>query len=559
MGDFKSRYTGEQIDEAVGKALNGGTDGVSPTIDVSKSGKVTTLTIKDANGTETVKINDGADGVSPTHSWSGTTLTISSASGTSSTDLKGEKGDPGDGANVTADSIHDALGYTPMNPDGAFYTRQDVSPDYTNLIDVHGVNPGKHLSSSGELEDNAKTSVSGFIPVKLGDVIRIKDPSQTTITNTSLMFALYKADQATSSGIGKDIGNITGSANNDCGIISIEGNVITWTLEPINYYFWKNFAYARVSSFSADMIVTVNEPLTESVKEQYMLRPTVKVGKDSLDFEPSAKPLAGKTIVGFGDSIFGYIRDSTSVLSHVANETGATVYNVGFGGCRMSVHPTNGYAAFSMWALAKAVVDKDWTTQDAQAASGSSYFAEHLARLKEIDFNTVDIVVIHYGSNDITGGAKIDNASDPDDYNTMCGALRYSIDKLLGAYPHLQIYVDLPTYRYWPDTGVYPDTYTNSRGLYCSDYADALRATAAEYNLPVIDCFYAMGVNKHNVAIMTSDGAHHSLIGRQRLGELIGGYLNSRQASGKGGSGMDTNAVQTMIDNAIGAAIGGSY
>ena len=39
---------------------------------------------------------DGKDGVSATHSWNETVLTITSASGTSSSDLKGEKGDKGD-------------------------------------------------------------------------------------------------------------------------------------------------------------------------------------------------------------------------------------------------------------------------------------------------------------------------------------------------------------------------------------------------------------------------------------------------------------------------------
>ena len=38
---------------------------------------------------------DGSDGVSCTHSWDGTTLTVTSASGSSSADLKGGKGDPG--------------------------------------------------------------------------------------------------------------------------------------------------------------------------------------------------------------------------------------------------------------------------------------------------------------------------------------------------------------------------------------------------------------------------------------------------------------------------------
>ena len=39
---------------------------------------------------------DGKDGVSVTHSWNGTTLTVTSSSGTSSADLKGDKGDRGD-------------------------------------------------------------------------------------------------------------------------------------------------------------------------------------------------------------------------------------------------------------------------------------------------------------------------------------------------------------------------------------------------------------------------------------------------------------------------------
>ena len=38
---------------------------------------------------------NGKDGISATHKWNGTTLTITSASGTSSADLKGDKGDTG--------------------------------------------------------------------------------------------------------------------------------------------------------------------------------------------------------------------------------------------------------------------------------------------------------------------------------------------------------------------------------------------------------------------------------------------------------------------------------
>lgn len=45
--------------------------------------------------------SDGKDGISTTHSWNGTTLTVTSASGTSSANLKGDKGDTGPAYTLT--------------------------------------------------------------------------------------------------------------------------------------------------------------------------------------------------------------------------------------------------------------------------------------------------------------------------------------------------------------------------------------------------------------------------------------------------------------------------
>jgi hypothetical protein len=50
------------------------------------------------------------------------------------------------------------------------------------------------------------------------------------------------------------------------------------------------------------------------------------------------RPLAGKTIVNFGDSIFGKRRPPNDISTEIARLTGATVHNCGFGGCRMSAH-----------------------------------------------------------------------------------------------------------------------------------------------------------------------------------------------------------------------------
>ena len=55
---------------------------------------------------------DGKDGVSVTHEWDGTVLKVTSASGTTSADLRGGKGDPG------------PAGYTPVKGED-YYTDAD--------------------------------------------------------------------------------------------------------------------------------------------------------------------------------------------------------------------------------------------------------------------------------------------------------------------------------------------------------------------------------------------------------------------------------------------------
>lgn len=243
----------------------------------------------------------------------------------------------------------------------------------------------------------------------------------------------------------------------------------------------------------------------------------------------SSKPLEGKTIVVFGDSLIGMYRGETSATSYIKNVTGATVYNVGFGGCRMATHPTNGYAQFSMWALADAVASGVWTSQDQYASSGSDYFAEQLATLKSIDFNNVDYVVIHYGTNDFGGGVPLGLDSSSTDCTTFCGAARHSIETLLSAYPKLRIYISLPVYRYWESGGVitYAETYQNSQNVILLEYISALTTIAGEYYLPIIDGYHELGINRLNASTFLSDGTHHNAIGRRRFGEFIGSKIIS--------------------------------
>lgn len=259
----------------------------------------------------------------------------------------------------------------------------------------------------------------------------------------------------------------------------------------------------------------------------------------------ASAPLEGKTVVCFGDSLFGMYTGDSSAPAYVAKKTGATVHNVGFSGCRMSEHPYTSHNPFCMYALANAIASGDWSLQDAaaDAASDDSNFPDQLAILKSIDFNAVDYIVIHYGTNDFYAGAGmvIDNPSNPKATDTFCGSFRHSVETLFGAFPKLKIFVSLPAFRFWPNgdgTAIYSDEKTNVKGNTLPEFVKALAGTAKEYNLPVIDCYYGLGINKSNAYtfIPMNDGTHHNPEGRKRFGEYIGAKLISEGDAGATGA-----------------------
>jgi len=97
----KTATINDGYDGAAGRDGTNGEDGVSPTIEVTGVSNGSKVTITDANGTHVFVIPNGTngkpgeDGVSATHSWDGSVLTVTSASGSSSADLRGPSGTDG--------------------------------------------------------------------------------------------------------------------------------------------------------------------------------------------------------------------------------------------------------------------------------------------------------------------------------------------------------------------------------------------------------------------------------------------------------------------------------
>ena len=263
------------------------------------------------------------------------------------------------------------------------------------------------------------------------------------------------------------------------------------------------------------------------------------------------RSLEGKTIVNFGDSIFGLASNGQYVSTLLAKATGAKVYNMGIGGTRMASYLTaestltnpiinDMWDPFSMYRLVDAIISKDFSYQDAAfkkysdfSNSNRLYIKDSINTLKTLDFNNIDIVTISFGTNDFTSSKNNPKAEGDNKYNTHAleGALRYSIEKLHKAYPHLEIYVSTPIYRTWfnsDKTAITGDstTYKNKFGYTLSQYCEMIENVVAEYDyVTLIDAYRGTGFNASNRAEYYADPnkdlTHLGEKGRKVLAEYM--------------------------------------
>lgn len=185
----------------------------------------------------------------------------------------------------------------------------------------------------------------------------------------------------------------------------------------------------------------------------------------------------------------------------------------------MSSHSMSEFDAFGMCKLADAITTKNYTLQDTAILSDSepAYFANSLELLKSIDFNSVDIITIAYGTNDFTSSKSLETVGD---------ALRYSIDTIKSKYPNIDIVICTPTYRFWMDDNgdfLYDSNTREIGGVKLTDYIQLYKNIANEYGLHLIDNYNGSGINETNRGdcFSATDGTHPNETGRQMIAENI--------------------------------------
>ena len=237
---------------------------------------------------------------------------------------------------------------------------------------------------------------------------------------------------------------------------------------------------------------------------------------------------ADKIIVNIGDSLFGNY-DSKSISYYIQQFSGATVHNCGFGGTRAVPRgdATVNYAPFDFGNLAAAICTGDWSTQEAQIGAEGipAIYATRIETIKSVDFSSVDILTVAYGTNDWTSGYWGGN---PTSLADIIAALEAGIRQINQTYPLMKIVLICPIWRLWYNGD--SDTTTYGTGT-LEEFSAEYEKLAKKLKVPYLDAYHNLTFNNDNRAVFYDETAesstHLNATGRKMYAELIDGKLKT--------------------------------
>ena len=237
-----------------------------------------------------------------------------------------------------------------------------------------------------------------------------------------------------------------------------------------------------------------------------------------------------ESIVIFGDSV---VANKSTIPAEIGAILGVPVDQCAVGGSRFSEREqtnteSSKWHKFDMCILVDAIVSGDFTVQEEAALwlrdnvhSDFQYIMNLVEKLKEMDWSKKTMVIFSFGTNDFTGLNLLGDA-DATDKKTVRGAIKYIIEQLMTAYPHLRVYFTSPTHRYFQsDLKDSSDLVPNSKGLYLIQYVDAIKEQANLLHYPMFDMYRESGLNKYNHRRYFADGVHPNNNGNTLLARCI--------------------------------------
>jgi lysophospholipase L1-like esterase len=233
-------------------------------------------------------------------------------------------------------------------------------------------------------------------------------------------------------------------------------------------------------------------------------------------------------------SSYCYVQMGTSITAGAGTKLGGAgpamvgsklnmrAVNAGMPGASAGVHKFPDVNVVSLCALVDAIVSGDWSQQ---VVSHEPIRAAAVSRLMAVPFSSVTHLGLEYGTNDFQYDRPMGNDG-ACSKETFKGALNYSLQKLLSAYPKLRVFLITPSWMLTP-AGLDSDDNPNGIGIYLGEYVDAMRRIGELNHVPCLDLWRTLGANKYNQKTYLADGVHPSDFGVIRRAEAIAGFIDS--------------------------------
>lgn len=246
-----------------------------------------------------------------------------------------------------------------------------------------------------------------------------------------------------------------------------------------------------------------------------------------------AKNSTAYQMVFLGDSLFGQIRDETSVSTRVGELLGLSAFNGCFGGTDAAriasdqgLSPQKGL--LSLDALAVAVTTGEFGAQRTLRIreNGTAHFSATIEELSAIDLKQADILVLEYGTNDYFDGVPLYNEENPLDGYSFYGALKGAIQRIQHKYPDIRILMVSPTYHWITSQGQTCEQWNAGGGL-LAEYVAVEQQVAQETGIEFLDIYHDFYPHEtwEEYLTYTLDGVHPNDAGREKIAGKIAEYL----------------------------------
>ncbi len=165
-----------------------------------------------------------------------------------------------------------------------------------------------------------------------------------------------------------------------------------------------------------------------------------------------------ETILVLGNDAVTYDSAETGICGQIADKIGATVINGGFASSNIALKNSqydDSYKLdrFSFYNVASSIASGDFSGMKETATSFDDYsYTLNTEAIANLDFNTVDTLVIYYDATDYINLRPGMNPSDMQDPMTYMGALDSGIKMIQEKYPFIRIVCMSFTFCYAYDT-----------------------------------------------------------------------------------------------------------